>query len=188
MPDNGGRMASAPDERHARFQAVVDATYEPLQRYARRRCDSTTADDVVAEALLVLWRRLDDVPADALLPWCYRVAAGCLANTRRGEARRRRLVERVAAVDQPDAQLDPDPLPDPELHAALATLSVGDQEVLRLWAWESLSPAEIAVTLDVTPNAVSIRLHRAKARLGDALRKVSPTAEHTLPEDRKEVT
>lgn len=181
-------MGSAPLDRQARFAAMVDAAYEPLQRYARRRCDPALADDIVADALLVLWRRLDDVPPDAVLPWCYRVAAGCLANARRAGRRRDRLVERVAIVDSPRPWRDADPLPDPDLHAALATLPAADQEVLRLWAWESLTPGEIAIALDVTPNAVSIRLHRAKARLATALGKVDPSSGHVPHEDPEEVT
>jgi RNA polymerase sigma-70 factor (ECF subfamily) len=47
----------------------------------------------------------------------------------------------------------------------VASLSAADAEVLRLWAWEELAPREIALVLGITPNAASIRLHRAKARL-----------------------
>ena len=39
-----------------------------------------------------------------------------------------------------------------------------EAELLRLWAWEQLGPAQIATVLDLTPNAVSIRLHRARGR------------------------
>ena len=52
-----------------------------------------------------------------------------------------------------------------ELHAALARLRPAEAEVLRLWAWEELAPAQIAVVLGISPNAVSIRLHRAKTVL-----------------------
>lgn len=183
----GEQMRSAPEAREARFRALVDQAYEPLQRYARRRVDVATADDVVADALLVLWRRLDDIPPGAVLPWCYRVAGGCLANARRGDARREALAARVAAVDRPPPAEVPDE-PDPAVHAALATLAPGDQEVLRLWAWEDLSPSEIAVALDVSANAASIRLHRAKARLGDAMRKIQLPAGHLPHEDPEEVT
>lgn len=166
-------MEVDPADRRARFEAVVDAVYEPLQRYARRRCAPHAADDVVADALLVIWRRLDDVPAEAVLPWCYRVAANCLANGRRAERRFARLTARIAHLDPP-SELGAAPLqPDPALHAALATLSPADQEVLRLWAWEALTPAEIGVALDVTPNAASIRLHRAKERLSVALERTT---------------
>ena len=82
----------------------------------------------------------------------------------------------------------PDPVPDPELHAALAALPALDQEVLRLWAWEGLPPAEIAIALDVSANAASIRLHRAKGRLADQVRKAGGSAGHFHHEDPEEVT
>lgn len=180
-------MATAAAGRQARFEAVVTAVYEPLQRYARRRCDPDAADDVVADALLVVWRRLDEVPEGAVLPWCYRVAANCLANSQRAAGRRVRLATRVATLDPPGAAPEP-PLPDPALHAALGTLSESDQEVLRLWAWEDLAPAEIAVVLGVTANAVSIRLHRAKGHLAEALERAGSTLDTEHHEDPEEVT
>ncbi len=162
-------MPADPADRRARFEAIVDAVYEPLQRYALRRTDRDSAEDLVADTLLVVWRRLDDVPDDALLPWCYGVAAGCLANQRRSARRRARLRRRIAVVDPPGHAIDPDPLPDPAVHAALSTLPVADQEVLRLWAWEALSPSEMAAALGISANAASIRLHRAKGKLAGAL-------------------
>ena len=181
------QMTTAAAGRQARFEAVVAAVYEPLQRYARRRVDAATADDVVADALLVVWRRLDEVPEDAVLPWCYRVAANCLSNSRRASGRRLRLASRVAAAGHPLHHPEPN-LPDPQLHAALATLSPADQEVLRLWAWEDLAPGEIAVALGVSANAVSIRLHRAKRHLADAVERMSGPVDTDAHEDPEEVT
>lgn len=48
---------------------------------------------------------------------------------------------------------------------AAAHLSDRDAEILRLASWEHLSRAEIAEVLDIDPNAVSQRLHRARASL-----------------------
>lgn len=144
----------------ARFEAVAAEVWVPLQRYLRRRTDAATADDILGDVLLVMWRRRLDIPDDAALPWCYGVARGCLANARRGDDRRLRLVHRLQA--EPAAG---DPDADPDLDAALARLSVPDRELLRLWAWEGLAPREIAVVLGITPNAASIRLHRAKGAL-----------------------
>jgi RNA polymerase sigma-70 factor (ECF subfamily) len=53
---------------------------------------------------------------------------------------------------------------------AMARLRPDEAELLRLWAWEQLGPAEIAAVLDLTPNAVSIRLHRAREKLREILR------------------
>jgi RNA polymerase sigma-70 factor (ECF subfamily) len=158
---------SAEATRRARFEAVFAEVYEPLQRYARRRTDPASADDVVADALLVVWRRLDDVPTDGALPWCYGVARRCLANQDRSARRGDRLALRLAA--QPVVTVadgDADGL----VLQALARLGDDDRELLRLWAWEQLPPWEIGVVLGVSPNAVSIRLYRAKRRLAAALR------------------
>ena len=149
-------MTPAPDPRRQRFERLATEVLGPLQRYLRRRTDE--ADDVLADVLLVLWRRLDEVPEPAL-PWCYGVARGCLSNHRRAEQRRLRLVRRLAAEPVPIVDDDPD------LTEALEALRPHDREVLRLWAWEQLAPREIAVVLGISPNAASIRLHRATKRL-----------------------
>jgi RNA polymerase sigma-70 factor (ECF subfamily) len=153
------------DERRERFEALVSEVADPLQRFLARRTDATTTEDVLADVLLVAWRRLDDVPADAVLPWCYGVARGCLANAVRGEQRRLRLVRRLAA--EPVAA--PSPSDDPGLDEALSALPAGDREVLRLWAWEGLEAQDIGLALGISANAASIRLHRAKKRLRSRL-------------------
>jgi RNA polymerase sigma-70 factor (ECF subfamily) len=153
-------VTAAPDRR-AEFERLVAAAYEPLQRYLRRRTDAATADDVLGDVLLVLWRRVDDIPAEAPVAWAYGVARGCLANAVRGAARQDRLVRRLAAEP-------PGAAPTAEhatLEHALADLPEADREILQLWAWEQLAPREIAEVLGITPNAASIRLHRAVGKL-----------------------
>ncbi|MBA2443790.1 MAG: sigma-70 family RNA polymerase sigma factor [Nocardioidaceae bacterium] len=154
------------EARAARFEALAAQVAGPLRRYAARRTDPETAQDVVAEALLVAWRRLDEIPVGGELPWCYAVARGCLANATRSARRQRGLVARIVQIDKPGVvqPMEPD-LPDPALHRALGLLPEIDREALRLWAWDDLSPAEIARVLDVSVNAVNIRLHRARKRL-----------------------
>lgn len=157
------------DERRARFETVIDEVGEPLRRYLVRRTDAASVQDVLAETFLVLWRRLDDVPADATLPWCYSVARNCLANEQRSARRQRSLVARVARLaPAPELEMPAD-LPDPEVHRALAALRPQDRELIALWAWEDLGAPEIAIVLGITPNAVNIRLHRARRRLADLL-------------------
>lgn len=152
-------------DRRRRFEAIVAAVHEPVQRYLRRRTDPASADDVLGEVLLVLWRRLDDVPADLPLPYAYGVARGCLANDRRSAVRRERVVHRLAQhhrrAEEPDG--------DDALAEALEALPDADRELLRLWAWEQLAPRELALVLGISANAVSIRLHRAKQKLREAL-------------------
>lgn len=162
-------MDSVADPRAATFEEVAREVLEPVRRYLARRTDPETAEDVLAEVLLVLWRRLDDVPEQAL-PWTYGVARHCLANAERGVRRQHRLTARIAAVDPPQESA-PDQADLAFVTAALDQLPVADAELLRLWAWEDLGPAEIAAVLDISPNAASIRLHRAREKLRTVLRK-----------------
>lgn len=155
-------------ERRGRFESLAREIAPAVLRYAVRRTDPTTAEDVLAETLLVLWRRLDEVPEGAELPWCYKVAHNHLANLDRSVRRQRKLVSRIARLDRPQELSTPE-LPDPELHAALARLTPQEQELLRLSVWEDLAPGQIAEVLGITANAVSIRLHRARHRLADVL-------------------
>jgi RNA polymerase sigma-70 factor (ECF subfamily) len=159
-------VAAAQDDadRRRRFELLVGKTYEPVQRYLRRRADPATADDVLGDVLLVLWRRLDDVPPEAPLPWAYGVARGCLANARRSAARQDRVVVRLAHASRPG-----EPEDDGALAEALDALPDTDRELLRLWAWEQLTAAEVAKVLGISPNAAGIRLHRAKAKLKKSL-------------------
>lgn len=157
------------DDRRARYEALVESVVEPMRRYATRRADEASAQDAVSDALLVLWRRLDDVPVGGELPWAYAVTRHCLANVERASRRHRGLTLRIARLDPPaEVSLEPESA-DQELHEALRRLPADDRELLRLWAWEELRPAEIAVVLGVTANAVSIRLTRAKGRLAAEL-------------------
>lgn len=173
---HGGVVTS----RRTRFEAVAGEVLEPVRRFLARRTDEATADDVLADTLLVCWRRIEEVPADAL-PWVYGVARLCLANAERGARRQQRVAGRIATVDPPRAT-EPGPADDDPaaetVAVALAALPDKDAELLRLWAWEQLTAAEIAVVLGVSANAASIRLHRAREKLRDELRKNGVPAGH----------
>ena len=167
-----------PNVRRARFTALArDELVEPLRRFLLRRTDPDTADDVLSETLLVCWRRFDELP-DPPLPWAYGVARNVLANADRSARRQQRVAARMAAVDPPREAPEPGGPRDDAVHDALSRLDGDDAELLRLWAWEQLGPAEIAVVLDVTPNAVSVRLHRARGRLAEELGKIEAGAGH----------
>ena len=160
-----------------RFEALARDLIDPLRRFLARRTDPETAEDALAETLLVCWRRLADVP-DPALPWAYAVARNSLANALRSDRRQQRLAAKVATVDPPREVAPAAPEVDPELSAALAALPEQDAELLRLWAWEQLSASEIAAVLEITPNAASIRLHRAKGKLREQLGKNGAGAGH----------
>ena len=142
------------------FEQIYAEHVDAIRAYVRRRAPEAVVDDVVAETFVVCLRRIDDVPADPL-PWLYAVARRTLANERRRLAREAHVPVDVA--------YEPEPVGDSVLAAAFAQLSEGDREVLRLVAWEGLSPRDAARVLECSPVACRVRYHRAKSRLAARL-------------------
>ena len=171
------------DERRERFEALVARTANPVRRYLRRRTDEATADDVLSETMNVLWRRIDSVP-DEEIAWAIGVARLQLANAERGRRRQDRLAHRILIVDPPretgpavdDGTAD-------AVSRVLARLKPADAELLRLSVWEEIAPREIAQVLGATPGAVSVRLHRARARFAALWSKTGGAAGHAGEEE-----
>ncbi|MCU0262536.1 MAG: sigma-70 family RNA polymerase sigma factor [Candidatus Nanopelagicales bacterium] len=144
--------------------------------YARRRLDSAEdAEDVVVEVFATAWRRREAVPDEAL-PWLYATAGNVIAHVIRSDSRRTRLGMKLAAVrslrtadEDPAQQVVDATAAHDVVAAALDDLSESDAELLRLWAWEQLDPAEIAEVLGCAPGTARTRMHRARARLREAL-------------------
>src|SRR5579875_534806 len=91
----------------ARFEEMYRAHCGAVRSFVHRRARPAVADDVVADVFALAWRRLDQVPGDAL-PWLLGIARGVLANRRRGEARQQALHDRLAASTIPAAELAPE--------------------------------------------------------------------------------
>lgn len=149
------------------FEALYAAHADAVFRYARRRTGrDIDADDVVAEAFAVAWRRLRDVPAGRELPWLYGVARRVRANQRRSHERRDRLRARLEA--EPPVSADSSAAEEGVAREVLDTLSPRDREILLLSVWEQLAAGDIAVALGISENAVYVRLHRARQRFAAA--------------------
>lgn len=175
-------------DRQSRFESMFRATYDRVLSYALRRADPADAEDVVAEAFAVAWRRFDDVPPDPL-PWLYAVARRTLANSRRSVRRRAQLATRLAAENRLSSLVDSDPSEQLEeaavMRAALSTLAEADREALMLVAWEGLDNEEASIVLGVSPQAFAVRLHRARRRLDGEIERLS--SKQPLPDDSPEM-
>jgi len=159
-------------DRELRFHELFDSNFRPLLGYALRRVNSPDdAADIVAETMLVAWRRIDDVPADGTAKlYLYGVARLVLANHQRGRLRRAKLAERLR-LELIEVAPDLAGLSDSStaIRDGLAQLSDNDRELIMLTAWDGLDPREAAVVLGVPARTVRTRLHRARARLRAAL-------------------
>ena len=176
-------MTESHGERVERFRVLYDAVYPQVTAYAMRRARSQEdALDAVGDTMLVAWRRLDEIPTDSAMPWFYGTARRVLANQFRSADRRRRLVEKVEREPQPrSVEFD-------SIHEALDKLRDDDRELLTLVAWEDLDNDEIAAVLGITPAAVAVRLHRARARLARQLARMGITGEKSVKSDERSRT
>jgi RNA polymerase sigma-70 factor (ECF subfamily) len=173
-------MELIPGSREARFEQLYREHADAVYRYAVRR-ELDAADDVVAEAFLAAWRRLDDIPAGMERAWLLGAARRTFANTRRGARRRQSLAERVTQATTPEELTEPVPesAADPSVHAALACLPARDQELLMLVAWDGLDPAGVAATMGCSRANVAVRLHRARKRFAKELARLESSEETT---------
>ena len=159
----GDEVAGEADLRRA-FEALAHEVVEPLRRFLARRTDPATAEDVLADTLLVCWRRLDEVPATPL-PWVYVVARHCLANAERGTAPALRVAGQVATLDPPAGRPPDAGPPDAGPARGARRAPPAGRRAAAAVGLGAADPGRDRVVLEVTPNAVSIRLHRARRRL-----------------------
>jgi RNA polymerase sigma-70 factor, ECF subfamily len=166
--------------REAQFRAVYAATYDDVVRFAQRRVHPSHAEDVAADVFLVAWRRLDDMPAGVsnARPWLFGVARATMLNHRRSDRRREALAVRIADARQEDSTSASE-----ELHVgrldladAWSRLSVAEQEVISLCAWDGLDSAQAGIVLGCSATAYRLRLSRARRSLRRHF-DATPTAE-----------
>lgn len=144
------------------LEGLFDLHATAVRAYAIRRVGHDAADDVVSEVFATAWRRLVDVP-DPALPWLLRTARNVILHERRSLARRLRIVD-AASHTRTTNSASAEDTSRALAESILDQLPKLDAEILRLTAWEGLTPAEIAVVLDLSESAARNRLMRARRR------------------------
>lgn len=144
------------------YRAHAVAVY----RYFVRRAPADDAEDLTAEVFATAWRRRDDVPEDAVLPWLYRTAGYVLANYRRKQVPM--PVETVPEEMDDDGDPALAAVADDDVRRALAALSERDRMILMLHAWEGLIGESLAAALEISRGGADAALSRARSRLAAA--------------------
>jgi RNA polymerase sigma-70 factor (ECF subfamily) len=161
------------DDPQERFTGLYDRHYRNVLGYALMRAEQGVAEDVVSETFLVAWRRLGELP-EPPLPWLLGVARNLLAKQRDSRHRRQALVDRIAALttaqdhliwDIAEHVVDRD-----TALTVLAALPEQDVEAMALATWHGLPPDQAAAVMGCSTRTYNVRLHRARKRLGKALR------------------
>jgi RNA polymerase sigma factor (sigma-70 family) len=151
----------------ARLRSLFEENSMRVLAYSLRHIGPDAAQDVVSEVFLVAWRRIEDVPEDAL-PWLLVIARNTMGNRRRGFARQQRLADQLASLERSTnatAGAEEIALARREMLAALAGLSTTEREALLLTAWDGLSVVQAAEVAGCSRRAFELRLHRARNRL-----------------------
>lgn len=149
--------------------------------YALRHVGPDTAQEILSETFLVAWRRLSEVPGDAM-PWLLVVARNTIANHRRSGYRRAVLqseLERLQRIAEPSPSAEVPAIERDAMLSALAALTPVEREALLLVAWDGLSAAQAAKVAGCSTSAFHVRLFRARRRLqsanADSVAVVHPT-------------
>jgi RNA polymerase sigma-70 factor, ECF subfamily len=167
-------------ERERQFQELYGATSKPLLAFiARRATTSEEATDLLAEAYIIAWRRLDEIPhSPESTLWLFGVARNLLMKSNHQQRSQQNLVHdltqelaRLAAY-RPDTDIG---LTD-KMHACLHRLPPKQREILLMTAWEGLKPREIAKITGSSANIVRVRLHHARQQLARELRPAGTVA------------
>ncbi|MCU0264432.1 MAG: sigma-70 family RNA polymerase sigma factor [Candidatus Nanopelagicales bacterium] len=160
------------------FDTLYDRHAEAVHRLLVRRVGAQDAPDLTAEVFTRAWAHRDRIrvaESGGLRPWLL----GTALNVARGHIERTaaagQLAQRLAGQGSPPEgpigdtidRLD-DAVALPHAHAALASLSLDDQEVLLLCVLEGLTPTDAALALGQRPGSVRSRLTRARRRLANA--------------------
>jgi RNA polymerase sigma-70 factor, ECF subfamily len=177
-----GAIRLAPDDAARRLDELLHLHERRVLAYATRRLpNGDDAEDVAAETFIIAWRKIEQVPAEAL-PWLLSVARRVLANHRRGSRRRALLRGRLERqLEHTQVDLAAEQPSDGPVLSVLRRLRPDDREILCLVAWDELGTGQVAEVLGITPNAAAIRLHRARKRFSDELMK-DPDAIRTSTE------
>jgi RNA polymerase sigma factor (sigma-70 family) len=160
--------AAQSGDRHALTQLLV-ALQPDIRRYARRHCHRTSViEDVVQEALIVVYRRVGTLRSPAALAgWLVTVIARlCMLPA----LMLMRGVEELTGMEESRelAKVPPDDLRI-DLVNAIESLSPSHREVLLLRDLEDLTIWEIAGRLGVTREAAKSRLRRARTLVREYL-------------------
>jgi RNA polymerase sigma-70 factor (ECF subfamily) len=174
-------MNTTPPAGDEQFRSLFAHTYDDVLRFAQRRLPRAQAEDAVAEAFLVAWRRFAEAPQslDDRRAWLFGITRKCMLNARRSQGRTQAL--NIRLVETTPTQ-SPEPIESDALAARLDMarawrhLTARDQEVIALDVFESLTSAQAGHVLGISAAAYRLRLMRARTALRSELDRPAPHA------------
>ncbi len=151
------------------LESLYHTISQPLFAYLRRMgLAAHDADDIVQTVFSRVWLYRESYKGSQGRAWVYQIARNCLYD-----------VQNAARFDFEPQEVDTtdfgpeQSLQGTQMHKrilqALETLPPLSREAIVLSRFSGLSNTEIAQLLTLTPNNVKVRIHRALAKLKEAL-------------------
>ena len=163
------------EDLEADFLAAYDEHADVLFRHTLLRVrDREAAKDIVQEAFSRTWKYLSEgKKIDYIRAFLFRVAGNLIVDA----SRRKKSVslDTMMEVDgfEPVDEHAVDPVLIPQLRETMAHLKVLDeiyQTAIRMRYFDNMTPKEIARSLGVSENVVSVRIHRGIERLSHIMK------------------
>ena len=160
------------------FQLLYERHWSAVYRFAWLLTHSVAdAEDITQECFLALIRKkaFFDPARAQLRTWLIAVARNQHLQRRRDLAREdgSEGVEKAEVSDTLDEGLIRLERAE-DVHRAIEALPAAQREALYLFEFEDMSLADIAVVLEIEPNAVKARLYRAREQLKRLLAPLRP--------------
>ena len=144
------------------FEELFSAHAPDVHRYIARRHVGNDVDDLVADVFTLSWQKWDDIPDGFELQWLYRTAWFVLANAHRKHSE---TPIDISAVEGFTADIADVVIEQSEMRRVWLEIPERDREVLRLVAWEGLTPPEVAAVLGISTGGASSAISRARKNL-----------------------
>jgi RNA polymerase sigma-70 factor (ECF subfamily) len=138
-----------------------------VSRYLAYRVHVNDVEDLASKIFEIAWQKRQGCPEGKELAWLYKIAGFVVSN------HRRKVTAISLALFDTDAtapSAEDLVIADLSIKRAWSALSAKDRSILALAAFEQLTVPEIALALGITPNATSIKLHRARKNFETALK------------------
>jgi len=149
------------------FERIVVAHHERVARLAYRLLGwREDVDDVVQDVFLAALKRLNRFRGEAsLATWLTTITLNTCRAYRRKHLLRLRWWMSATATAQQSVKAEFDDETGERVRQAVRALPANFREVIVLFYLEDWSGREIAKLLEISENAVDVRLHRARERL-----------------------
>lgn len=164
-----------PDTDRSGLQATLSTNRNAFLGFLVKRLGNRTdAEDVLQEFCVRVLARKDQLrDVDRMDAWLYTVLRSTLNDHYRKLGRSRRLKD-AAAREAQSAVVADDPVEDMDVICScvkglVTELRPGDAELIRRIDIDDDDRSTVAADLGLKPGTLNVRLHRARAALGDAL-------------------